>query len=137
MKIQKKIAMTFGGAVLAACVTVGGLAAANAATPAPTATPTVSPTTTTATATPTPTPLVTTSAAAGDPADAPTAVPVPALPDHPYNWDDFIKTLTPAQQQALLVDQEAKLAHYKDLGVGPVVEKLTYNVGALKKALGQ
>jgi hypothetical protein len=127
MKIQKKIAMTFGGAVLAACLTVGGLAAANASTPASshaTATPPASPRPAAPTA-------VTATAAA--------TVPVPVMPSSYFHrpFDEWVATLTPAQQQALLADREAKLAHYKEIGFAPAVEKLTYDVDVIKKALDQ
>ncbi|GAA4157778.1 hypothetical protein GCM10022286_09700 [Gryllotalpicola daejeonensis] len=128
MKTQKKIAMSAGGAVLAACLTLGGLAAANAATPASS---TTAPTSTTA-------PAVTTASVAAKQAAAAATTPVPPLPDHPYRWDEFIATLTPAQQKALLGDQQARLAKAIASGYNDAaIQKFTYNVAALKQALGE
>lgn len=138
MKTQKKIAMTFGGAVLAACVTFGGLAEANAATPTPAASATAS-THDSATASTTTTKAIAakqTATNAGPQSTAPTtSVPIPAFPGGAYNFQDFVQKLTPAQQTALLKDQESKLAQYQKLGLEPAVEKLTYNVTLLQKVL--
>ena len=134
MNIQKKIAITFGGAVLAACVTVGGLAAANASTPTPAHAAAAAKAAATA-----PTPVATTTAAAPAPATAqPTPVPLSELANHPsLSWDAFVKTLNRAQQESLLANQETKLAQAKQVGIQATIDQLNANISALKTALGE
>lgn len=134
MKTQKKLAMSVGGAVLAACLTLGGIAAANAAESV-NASPHAAAVKAAATVKTAAGPVAT-----AQPATAAATAPVPALPDHPYNWDEFIKTLSPAQQRALLGQQQALLTKYQAVGGAGsdgAVEKFAYNVNALKKALGE
>lgn len=126
MKLQKKIAMSAGGAVLLACLTLGGLATANAATLTPSAS------------------TAATAATAKIAAVKKTAsVPVPQSPGGAVQFPDWVKTLSSAQKQALLADLETKLAKYELLekqgaaGAQAAVEKLSYSEGIVKAALGK
>jgi hypothetical protein len=134
MNIQKKIAMSAGGAVLVACVTLGGLASANAAT-----------TTTASTASSAAVKAaVTKTATVSSPGTAATSVPVPQSPGGAVQFPDWVKTLTTAQKQALLADLQARLTKYEVEVKNGVVrmdhavfDKLTYSAGVVKASLGQ
>lgn len=145
MKIRKRIALTFGGAVLAACVTVGGIGAANAATPAggqaPAQASAAASQTLTSNGSTVPAPP--TSAAAAEAAVAalgttPATGPVPFIP---YNWNSsysaWVATLTTAQKQSLLVYQKALLAKYQWAGAAAAVKVIGTNVSVIEQALGQ
>jgi hypothetical protein len=140
MKIRNKVAIGVGGFVLAASVTLGGMAAANADAPAPTSTTPAAPTSD-APSTPSTTPPTTgdTSAPAttGDTSTPDASVAAPALPDGPYDFGDFIATLTRPQQEALLAKMEGEVAQYQASGSPEASEKIGAMVDLLKSTLGQ
>jgi hypothetical protein len=142
MNVKKKIAMSAGGAVLVACVTLGGLASANAAT-----TTTASSAAVKAAAAKTATVSSASAAKAATVSSAgttTTSVPVPQSPGGAVQFPDWVKTLTTAQKQALLADLQARLTNYQVLVKNGVVrmdhavfDKLTYSAGVVKASLGK
>ena len=141
MNVQEKFAMSAGGAVLVACVTLGGLASANAATTPASSAAAKAAVTKTATVSSTGTAKTATVSSTGT---AATSVPVPQSPGGAVQFPDWVKTLTTAQKQALLADLESKLAKYQLLvknGViridHAVVDKLNYSAGVVKTSLGK